>query len=85
MLKMAGLHYRKVCVLLLPGPPNLAYICDKNELEVGLSQCVLGGSLLQQTNRMKVKSESEDAQSYPTLSDPMDCSLPGSSAMGFSR
>ena len=32
---------------------------------------------------MKVKSESEDAQSYPTLSDPMDCSLPTS--MGFSR
>ena len=28
---------------------------------------------------MKVKCESEDAQSYPTLSDPIDCSLPGSS------
>ena len=28
---------------------------------------------------MKVKSESEVAESYPTLSDPMDCSLPGSS------
>ena len=28
---------------------------------------------------MKVKSESEVAQSYPTLSDPMDCSPPGSS------
>ena len=28
---------------------------------------------------MKVKSESEVAQSCPTLSDPMDCSLPGSS------
>ena len=28
---------------------------------------------------MKVKSESEVAQSYPTLSDPMDCSLSGSS------
>ena len=28
---------------------------------------------------IKVKSESEDAQSSPTLSDPMDCSLPGSS------
>ena len=28
---------------------------------------------------MKVKSESEGAQSYPTLSDPMDCSLPASS------
>ena len=25
---------------------------------------------------MKVKSESEDAQLYPTLSDPMDCSIP---------
>ena len=25
------------------------------------------------------ESESEVAQSYPTLSDPMDCSLPGSS------
>ena len=31
---------------------------------------------------MKVKSESEVAQSYPTLSDPMDCSLPGSSIHG---
>ena len=31
---------------------------------------------------MKVKSESEDAQSCPTLHDPMDCSPPGS---GFSR
>ena len=29
---------------------------------------------------MKVKSESEVAQSCLTLSDPMDCSLPGSSA-----
>ena len=32
---------------------------------------------------MKVKSESEVAQSYPTLSDPMDCSLPGSSVHGI--
>ena len=29
---------------------------------------------------MKVKSESEASQSCPTLSDPMDCSLPGFSA-----
>ena len=28
---------------------------------------------------MKLKSESEDARSCPTLSEPMDCSLPGSS------
>ena len=32
---------------------------------------------------MKVKSESEVAQSRPTLSDPTDCSLPGSSAHGI--
>ena len=32
---------------------------------------------------MKVKSESEVAQSYPTLSDPMDWSLPGSSVRGI--
>ena len=34
---------------------------------------------------MKEKSESEVAQLCPTLSDPMDCSLPGSSVHGFSR
>ena len=32
---------------------------------------------------MKVKSESEVAQLSPTLSDPMDCSLPGSSILGI--
>ena len=31
---------------------------------------------------MTVKSESEVAQSGPTLSDPTDCSLPGSSVHG---
>ena len=31
---------------------------------------------------MKVKSESEVAQSCPTLSDPMDCGPPASSAHG---
>ena len=31
---------------------------------------------------MKVNSESEVAQSCPTLSDPMDCSLLGSSIHG---
>ena len=33
--------------------------------------------------RMKVKSESEVAQSYLTVSDPTDCSLPGSSVHGI--
>ena len=34
---------------------------------------------------MNVKSEREVAQSCPTLRDPMDCSLPGSSIHGISR
>ena len=34
---------------------------------------------------MKVKSESEVTQSCPKLRNPMDCSLPGSASMGFSR
>ena len=34
---------------------------------------------------MKVKSESEVGQWCPTLSDPMDCSPPGSSVHGFFR
>ena len=33
--------------------------------------------------KVKVKSESEVAQSCPTLFDPMDCSLPGSSVHGI--
>ena len=32
---------------------------------------------------MKVRSESEVAQLCPTLSDPMDCNLPGSSVHGI--
>ena len=35
--------------------------------------------------RMKVKSESEVTQSYPTLGDPMDRSPPGSSVHGIFR
>ena len=35
------------------------------------------------THEMKVKSESEVAQSCPTLCDPTDCSLPGSSVHGI--
>ena len=34
---------------------------------------------------MKVKRKSEVTQSCPTLHNPMDCSLPGSSIHGFSR
>ena len=41
----------------------------------------VGGHFLLQC--VKVKSESEVAQSCPTLSDPMDCSPPGSSIHGI--
>ena len=41
----------------------------------------VGGHFLLQY--MKVKSESEVAQSYPTLCDPTDCSLPGASVHGI--
>ena len=41
----------------------------------------VGGHFLLQY--MKVKSESEVAQSCPTLCDPMDCSPPGSSVHGI--
>ena len=34
---------------------------------------------------MKVKNQSEVTQSCPTLIDPMDCSLPGSSIHGISQ
>ena len=34
---------------------------------------------------MKVKSESEVSQSCPTVNDPMECSLPGSSVHGISQ
>ena len=34
---------------------------------------------------MKVNSESEVAQSCPTVCDPMDCRLPAPLSMGFSR
>ena len=41
----------------------------------------VGGHFLFQF--VKVKSQGEVAQSCPTLSDPMDCSLPGSSIHGI--
>ena len=53
-------------------PPSLDSYPDSPGKNTGV-----GCHLLLQC--MKVKSESEVAQSRPTLSDPMDCSLPGSS------
>ena len=56
----------------LQAPPSLGF--SRQEHGVGCH------FLLQY---MKVKSESEVAQLYLTLSDPMDCSPPGSSVHGI--
>ena len=57
-------------------PTRLPHPCDSPGKNTGV-----GCHLLLQC--MKVKSESEVAQSCLTLSDPMDCSLPGSSVHGI--
>ena len=57
-------------------PPRLARPWDSPGKNTGV-----GCHFLLQC--MKVKSESEVAQSCPTLSDPMDCSLRGSSIHGI--
>ena len=56
-------------------PSRLPRSCDSPGTNTGV-----GCHFLLQC--MKVKSESEVAQSCPTLSDPMDCSLPGCSIHG---
>ena len=56
-------------------PTRLPHPCDSPGKDTGV-----GCHFLLQC--MKVKSEREVAQSCPTLWDPMDCSLPGSSVHG---
>ena len=57
-------------------PTRLPHPCDSPGKNTGV-----GCHFLLQC--MKVKSESEAAQSCPTLSDPVDCSLPASSVHGI--
>ena len=52
-------------------PPSLGFLRQEHWGCHFLLQC------------MKVKTESEVSQSCPTLSNPMDCSLPGSSIPGI--
>ena len=56
-------------------PTRLPHPWDSPGKNTGVCHFLLQG--------MKVKSESEVAQSCPTLCDPMDCSPPGSSALGI--
>ena len=57
-------------------PTRLSHLWDSPGKNTGV-----GCHFLLQS--MKVKSESEVTQSCPTLSDPMDCSPPGSSVHGI--
>ena len=71
----------QLCLTLRPHrwqPNRLPHPWDSPGKNTGV-----GGHFLLQC--MKVKSESEVAQSCPTLSDPMACSLPGSSVHGISQ
>ena len=76
--KMLLLLSRFSCVRLCatPWPTRLPHPWDSPGKNTGVG-CYF---LLQ---CMKVKSESEVVQLCPTLSDPMDCSLPGSSIHGI--
>ena len=71
-------HFSRVRLCATPWqqPTRLPHPCDSPGKNTGV-----GCHFLLQC--MKVKSQSEVAQSCPTLSDPMDCSPPGSSVHGI--
>ena len=70
------------CVWLLAIPWTAAYQAPPS---MGFSFKSIGVGCHCLLQCMKVKSENEVAQSCPTLSDPTDCSLPGSSIRGISQ
>ena len=68
------------CVRLCATPETAAHQAPRPWDSPGKNTAVACHFLLQ---CMKVKSESEVAQRCPTLSNPMDCSLPGASIHGI--
>ena len=58
-------------------------VAHQTPLSMGFSRQTHWSGLPLPSPMHEVKSESEVAQSCPTLSDPMDCSLPGSSVHGI--
>ena len=70
-------HFSRVRLCATPGSPVPGILQARTLEWVAIS--------FSNAWKWKVKSESEVAQSCPTLSDPMDWSLPGSSVHGFSR
>ena len=78
MLLLLLSHFSRVrlCATLKMAATRLPHPWDSPGKNTGV-----GCHLLLQC--MKVKSEREVAQSCPTLCDPTDCSLPGSSVHGI--
>ena len=81
----------KLLLLLLLSRFSCVRLCATPEMAAHQASPSLGFSRQEHTGVgchfllqcMKVKSESEVAQLCPALSDPMDCSLPGSSIHGI--
>ena len=76
LLLLSRFSHVRLCVTPWLQPTRLPHPWDSLGKNTGvgyhfLLQCI------------KVKSQSEVTQSCPTLSDPMDCSLPGSSVHGI--
>ena len=78
LLLLSRFRHVRLCATPQTGPTRLPSPWDSPGKNTGV-----GCHFLLQC--MKVKSESEIAQSCPTLSNPMDCSPPGSSIHGISR
>jgi len=64
-------------------PTRLPHPWDSPGKNTGVGCHVLLQGMKVESGKWKVESESEAAQSCPTLNDPMDCSLPGSSIHGM--
>ena len=77
MLQLSHVSRVRLCDPIDGSPPGspVPGILQARTLEWVACHCLL--------QRMKVKSESEVAQSCPTPRDPMDCSPPGSSVHGI--
>ena len=83
--KSTALTAAAVAANSLQSCPTLCNAINDNppgSLSLGFSRQNIGMGCHFLLQCMKVKSESEVIQSCPTSSDPMDCSLPGSSAHG---
>ena len=79
--KISILDYYHICTAAAKSLQLCLTLCDPRDGSPPGKNTGVGCHFLLQW--MKVKSQSDVAQSCPTLSDLMDCSLPGSSIHGI--